>query len=660
MCAPGTRHWVPPPSPSKPATNALPDLASPTLVRVRPTHDYITIPVGRHPSFLESHRMLKDVLIFPHYAGIFQKHLGKKIYLIFIITFLSGISEGFGIILLLPMLAAIGGEPGSVRASTPQDNPSSGVQHYLEALFGYFSIELTVSSVLSFMFAFFLLKGTLNFLGLSACARYKSELLTSFKTRLFETYSGLLDGGRTIPAAGQLNNTFNEQVARALLAFDYFNYVSLKAVQALLYFGLGILVSWQFGILALTAAVVIYVIFSSLNKIVHRLSRTLVEESSRLDKLIVEFFQALKYLSAVRRTSAVQPAVVRSIGKLADIQRRFGKANAFTQSFQEPVAVGFIALAIGIQLWIFDADIAAIMVSIVLFYRGVSGAWSVEAYWQALMQYGGSVEQIDNELGRHSFKERYSPAAKPLPLAEAVRLESVTFAYPNQERATIDGVSLTIASNRVTAFVGASGGGKTTLVDLIVGLNRPSAGKVIFNASHFKTADIRKSIGYVPQDSCLFDDTIANNITLWNTDGLPDEAQQRRIRYALECADLKSFVDGLELGVDTRIGDRGSSLSGGQRQRLCIARELYREPPLLVLDEATSALDAETEKVFVEAIDQLKGSVTVLLVAHRMASVAKADYVYVIDGGRVIEQGTFKELSTADSVLSKLIRLQKI
>ena len=212
----------------------------------------------------------------------------------------------------------------------------------------------------------------------------------------------------------------------------------------------------------------------------------------------------------------------------------------------------------------------------------------------------------------------------------------MTFTYPEAEEAVLSHVNVTIPKNKSVAFIGPSGAGKTTMVDLILGVLKPDAGRVTVDGR-----DIRESyrgwhekIGYIPQTIYMLDDTIRNNIAF----GQEGEIDDTQIWEALRQAQLDSFVASLEDGLDTMIGEAGVRLSGGQRQRIGIARALYRRPEILVLDEATSALDNETEAAVMEAIDSLQGRMTLLIIAHRLSTIKNCDIVYQVENGGVTRQ----------------------
>ena len=261
---------------------------------------------------------------------------------------------------------------------------------------------------------------------------------------------------------------------------------------------------------------------------------------------------------------------------------------------------------------------------------------------QSLRFSTSAIDKIQSEL----TLERPLAAADEraaLPFRGVVALENVSYRYPKGHLNVVDGINLSIPHGSSIGLVGGSGAGKSTLVDIILGLLPPAAGRVTVDGVDIST-NIRgwqNLVGYVPQTIYLCDDTLRRNVAF----GVPDDKiDDAAVARALRAAQLEAFVAEQPEGVQTVVGERGVRLSGGQRQRIGIARALYHDPQMLVLDEATSALDNETEQGVMRSVEALQGAKTLLIVAHRLSTVAKCDRLYRLENGRIVQSGTFAEV----------------
>lgn len=237
------------------------------------------------------------------------------------------------------------------------------------------------------------------------------------------------------------------------------------------------------------------------------------------------------------------------------------------------------------------------------------------------------------ERGVQKYDVTQKNEEKSLCFEQEIKVENITFSYPEREEKVLDKVSLSIPKNKSVAFVGPSGAGKTTLTDVILGVLEPLEGKILCDNTNIKgcISAWHAKIGYIPQEVFLLDDTIRHNIAF----GIPEsEIDDIRVKEVLKEAQLFDFVESLSAGVNTSIGECGSRLSGGQKQRIGIARALYANPEILVMDEATSALDNDTESAVMEAVNQLAGKKTLIIIAHRLSTIEKCDTVYEIKNGK--------------------------
>lgn len=260
-----------------------------------------------------------------------------------------------------------------------------------------------------------------------------------------------------------------------------------------------------------------------------------------------------------------------------------------------------------------------------------------------------SIDVVFNLLNNHELDSLQTSASiqtylvdeEKVDFEKSIKFENVDYKYPHSDRQVISGINLEIQSKKSVGLVGESGAGKTTLVDILLGILKPISGSVkCGEADIYENAEAwAENVGYIPQTIYLLDESIRNNVAF----GVPeDEINEECVWEALKQAQLDEFVKGLPQKLDTEVGERGARLSGGQRQRIGIARALYRNPKILVLDEATSALDNETEKAVMDAIESTMGKVTLIIIAHRLTTIRNCDFIYEIKDGKILERNDLR------------------
>ncbi|MEP3674589.1 ABC transporter transmembrane domain-containing protein [Sulfitobacter sp.] len=326
----------------------------------------------------------------------------------------------------------------------------------------------------------------------------------------------------------------------------------------------------------------------------------------------------------------------------------------------------FLAFAgvVGV-LWIGARDVRAelmtvgALVQFVIYAVMVAGAVAaLSEIWSELQRAAGATERLVDLLeSEDPVNDPAEGQSLPEPVQGHIRFEDVTFRYPSRpEVAALDAVTLEIKPGETVAFVGPSGAGKTTIIQMILRFYDPQSGRVTFDGIDLRDMardTFRRQIAIVPQDPMIFAATARENIRF----GRP-EATDAEIESAARAAAADTFINALPDGYDSYLGERGVMLSGGQKQRIAIARAILRAAPVLLLDEATSALDAESERAVQAAVEELSADRTTLIVAHRLATVKKADRIVVLDGGRIVDTGTHDALVAKGGLYARLARLQ--
>ncbi len=507
-----------------------------------------------------------------------------------------------------------------------------------------------------FFVGFNLLKGTLEVAIRYAILRIKyavvrglfgDALHTFFKAR-WEFFSGS-EQGRLLNTLNKELNTIGDTLGQLATLFA-------QVIQIGIYLAVPLWLNAPMTLTALGLTVLFGVPFMLLHRISYRLGKRNTETANVLMGVLSEVLGAARLILGFGRQAQSRERYLMAFDRHVHVTLRSHTLATVVPSFFKPLAMLSVVIAMGftIQQQARISELAAVMWSLLaampilsdLLQGNIQISNFLPSYEQliSLREKAAKVEEIE---GRRIFTQ----------MERGVELKDLDFTYPGRIQ-TLKGLNIHIPKGQMTALVGESGSGKSTVTDLVLGLQIPERGQVLIDGvslGDWKQNSFRERIGYVPQDPLLFNGSIRDNL-LWSF----EQAKEDDLWGALRLANAEDFVKELPQGIGTLVGDRGVRLSGGQRQRIALARALLRKPDLLILDEATSSLDSESELLIQQSMEQVAQDTTILVVAHRLSTIAKADQVYVMRHGRVVEEGSFKALSIKpDSILKGMIDAQQ-
>ena len=620
------------------------------------SNHFSQVSIGNSNSMTKMHAPSVDpVRDIPRYLGTFRSIIGARMYLVFGLAVLAAVAEGLGIVMLLPLLQSLDGM---------ESEAATGLGAWLSNALDWLGLGGSTLAILLFIAAFFMLKGAFLFLAHGYAAYLQGQLLREIKGRLYDAYMQMRLQHYVSRDTGHFVNVINGQVNGFLKTFKALLTLGKDLIMVLVYFGVALAVAWRFGMMAIILGILLFAAFRWLNIYIRKLSRENAREAGVLAKLLIQSLQSFKYLVSTGQVASLRKETRGSIKRLSGYLIRMGIVQAFTSAVREPLAVVAILIIVLVQIFWLDQPLAPILVSILLFYRGLTGTLSLQKHWQSALSSMGSVEMVRDEFATQAEQRESDGGEQIGPLTRSIELRDVHFRYNESLGDVLAGVSLVIPARTSIALVGESGSGKSTLVDILTLMLRPRKGQVLIDGVPGDTIRLptwRKQIGFVSQETVVFDDTIANNICMWQGDIQEDPFLFERVREAARQAHIAHVIEALPDGYHTLVGDRGVRMSGGQRQRLFLARELFKRPNLLILDEATSALDSESEQAIQESIDALKGKMTIVIIAHRLATIRNVDKVFVLDKGRIVEEGSYESLRDDEQTrFAQMVALQRL
>ena len=473
----------------------------------------------------------------------------------------------------------------------------------------------------------------------------RSRIVEDLRMRLVDQLLSVNLSFYSKTRSGQILNSIMNEIGRTTTALGIFFTIVTRGSLLVVYLALMFWISWQLSLLVLGLLAALSLGLTSLIQRVREQGNVVTEASGLFTERITEFISAIRTVVAYNRQRFERERLEAAVNDLAEsvveTTRRTSVIRPLSEAVIGTLLVVFIVITVQFFVVSGDLGIAFVLTFLFALFRALPIVHEMNGLRSNWAQNRAGLANVAALLRRKD--KPYLPDGTQTAghLQEEIRFDNVTFGYLPGEP-ILKNVDLHIQAGKMTALVGSSGAGKSTLADLLPRFYDPDEGRLLYDGvdlRDLKQHSLRERIAMVSQNTFIFNDTVTANIAYGNP-GAPF----RDIRRVAEEANALGFVEKMEQGFDTPLGDEGVRLSGGQRQRIAIARALLKDPDILILDEATSALDSVSEKLVQESLDRLMAGRTVLAIAHRLSTIQNADWVVVLEDGRIVEQGPYREL----------------
>ena len=565
------------------------------------------------------------------------RHFRKIVFFAFLFPLCAAIFEGFGIGFLLAFMQNMVSDGEPIQ---------TGFQWFDISVLGINTSKISrLIRASSLILLSTWIRAYFNYLTAVYMDLTKIQLVDHLYKRIFEQLQSLSLGFFGKSRSGDLINILTAEVVQLQYSVGMLGYLLIRSLTAIMYIVMSVTISWQLSLISFTLFSLVAFFISKLNQGIKDASFPISEARNKFTGVVTELIGGIRTIQAYSAQDFERRRFYSASSEIAETMTRAAYRLAVVRPIAEGVASTILIGMIIIGMTVFVSDgslkVASLMTFLFVLFRLVPSLQEINTCIASLGTFQGSIQGIEKFLSSEGKQYIQNGAIHFPGLSKSIELNKVNFSY-DSEKPILKNISLSIEKGKTIALVGASGAGKTTLVDLIPRFYDPQLGDILIDGVSLKNFDIdsvRRCIAVVSQETFIFNTSIRNNIA-YGIDDIDDDA----ILEASRLANVLEFVRNLPDGFDTQLGDRGVRLSGGQRQRLAIARALLRNPDILILDEATSALDSVSERLIQESIEKISVGRTVIAIAHRLSTIARADQVIVLEQGEIIEQGGYQEL----------------
>ncbi|MEE8311285.1 MAG: ABC transporter ATP-binding protein [Candidatus Binatia bacterium] len=546
---------------------------------------------------------------------------------------LAAVAEGIGMSSLLPLLDVVtrSGEIDATASAGTLDAQGSALERFAIGMLASVGLEPTIGALLLFIVIGILVKAALVLLAKKQVGYTVAHVATDLRLGFIRALLAARWPYYVAQPAGALANAFATEAQRASEAYLFGATIIAFTIQSTLYLAIAAAVSWQATIGAMVVGASTMLILSRLVRVTRKAGAKQTRLLKALLARLTDVLYAVKPLKAMAREQLIGPLLEKETNRLNRALQRQVLSKETLRALQEPLLVASMAAGFYLAITRWHVPIDSVILLALLFSRALISLNRVQKQYQAMAGAESAYWSLRRTIDR-SEEERETTEGRIVPVLEhAIELDHVSFSYG--DKVVLDEASLEIRAGEITAIVGPSGTGKTSIADLLIGLITPQRGRIRIDGASLTEIDVhawRQMVGYVPQEGFLLHESLFMNVTL----GDPD-LTEADVEEALRSAGASDFVAMLPERIHTELGERGARLSGGQRQRVALARALVHSPRLLILDEATAALDRDSEAAVCDTVRTLRGDMTLVVISHQPAMLETADRIYRLDSGKL-------------------------
>ncbi len=553
----------------------------------------------------------------------------KQLSLLIVLTILVGALEALGMGLLVPLIESIG------------VGNESGNFAWVRTSIEKIGLPFSLPSVLGFFFAIQLIRSITQYFHTTRVIYLQNLLLCDIRTTVFKKFMRSSWTHALGSDTGEhVNLLINEARQVGALFLNTCMLISQTLV-ILAYLAITFTLSPQLTLGIFLLVGISFFVLKPIYKKALDHGNSVVESRTALQSAANEHLANGKLIRSMNIVPWSISTFTNASRSVLDFTYRIGKGPPLVKLLFEPVAIGLLCGIIYTAVSILNTPFSSLAVMVLIFVRILPQISQIQEKAHAIVSLAPALDSIDKHSKAASEAKIRKGEKKLNSIQSQIEFENISFKYG--EKSILSEISFSIPAKKTVAFIGSSGSGKTTIVDLIVGLLEPQEGDITYDSVTQKKLDypsFRTRVGYVSQDTQMFNLSLRENLVLDAKDISDSE-----IWDALKLAKADDFVRQMEEQLETKVGDHGIRMSGGQRQRIALARALLRKPSLLILDEATSALDYDSESQIQSAIHYLSGKLTIVIIAHRLRTIKDADIIFQLDAGRIISQGSYSDLN---------------